>query len=76
MSEEWTQPKHCKDSANRLDRALLCAKAAGIDFEEIIIPLIKDYFCSYHRPHRKYIKLMCDEIWELTKKRMEGGEKK
>ena len=68
-------PIHDRDSANKLDRAFLFAKSAGVDFEKILLPLIKDYFCSYHRPHRKHIKLMCDEIWEQVKEHMEGGEK-
>ena len=65
-------PKHDKDSANKLDRAFLFAKQEGVDFEKVILPIFKNTFCCNNRPHRKLIKIMCDEIWEKTKEHMKG----
>ena len=68
MSEEWTQPEHCKETADKLDRAIMCLKSKGLDFEKVVVPLMKDIFCSYHRPQRKHMRILCDKIWEEVKK--------
>jgi hypothetical protein len=73
MSEDY--PKHDRDCANKVDRALLFAKQQGVDFEKVILPIFKDTFCCNYRPHKKLVKQMCDGIWEQTKEHMKGGEK-
>ena len=74
MSEDY--PKHDRDCANKVDRAIHSAKQEGVDFEKIILPIFKDIFCCNYRPHKKLVKQMCDSIWEQTKKHMKGGENK
>ena len=70
MSED--HPKHDRDCANKVDRAIHSAKQEGVDFEKVILPIFKNTFCCNNRPHRKLIKIMCDEIWEKTKEHMKG----
>ena len=54
MSED--HPKHDRDCANKVDRAIHSAKQEGVDFEKIILPIFKDIFCCNYRPHKKLVK--------------------